>query len=36
MQQTHLAALAGERAEMEAGRWFAAHLALLVHLQEKT
>lgn len=29
----HLAALAGERAKVETGRRFAAHLALLVHLQ---
>lgn len=31
--KTHLATLAGECTEVEASRWFAAHLALLVHLQ---
>lgn len=32
---THLATLAGERAEVETGRWLTAYLALLIHLQQK-
>lgn len=32
---THLATLTGERAKVEAGRWLTAHLALLIHLQQK-